>query len=53
MVFRKNVEGSTQAEILALLDSVQPQKYENYLRLTSFIRKVKKRAFFEIKGKLW
>lgn len=53
MVFSKNVNSSTRVEILALWGLVQSQQYEKYLGLLPFIGKATKRAFFEIKGKLW
>lgn len=49
MVFNKNVNSNTGAEILALCGTIQPQQYEKHMGIPTFIGRARKRAFFEIK----
>lgn len=53
MVFSWNVPNSLKEKIMNLWGSNHQQQYEKYLGLSPFIGKVKRRAFVEIKGKLW
>lgn len=53
MIFSKNFLKSLKEEIMAIWGSNQSQQYEKYLGLPFSIGKARKRAFFEIKAKLW
>lgn len=53
MVFSKNVGDGDKTEISIMWDCRDTKKYEKYLSFPPMIGRLKKRAFFEIKIKIW